>query len=210
MSFDIKFTRLGFENTCWITRQASRCQQAFSKALPGKLDIKRHSPSILYVSFQLTFHYHNSHIQHSCLTLKIMTFAFCAFICSCKVAYIANNMDPDKTVPGLDGAKKVLKIENDQLNYLSTKETWHILCVHFLVVNEYNAHLSSHCVKLNKSRQKCTEIIWKDELISDVRYQKVTLPLKSILQEQRNHEKFTRNSLSVILCYFIDIFWEFK
>ena len=31
MSFDIKFTRLGFENACRIARQASRCQQAFSK-----------------------------------------------------------------------------------------------------------------------------------------------------------------------------------
>ena len=59
MSFDIKFTRRGFENACWIARQASRCQQAFSKpclpsdstcvlkALPGKLDIKRHSPSTI-------------------------------------------------------------------------------------------------------------------------------------------------------------------
>ena len=26
-----KFTRLGFENACWMARQASRCQQAFSK-----------------------------------------------------------------------------------------------------------------------------------------------------------------------------------
>ena len=32
MSFDIKFTRLGYENACWIARQASRCQQAFSKS----------------------------------------------------------------------------------------------------------------------------------------------------------------------------------
>ena len=28
---DIKFTKLGFENECWIARQASRCQQAFWK-----------------------------------------------------------------------------------------------------------------------------------------------------------------------------------
>ena len=27
----VKFTRLGFENACWIAPQASRCQQAFSK-----------------------------------------------------------------------------------------------------------------------------------------------------------------------------------
>ena len=26
---------------------------------------------------------------------------FCSFICLCKVAYIANNMDPDETAPGL-------------------------------------------------------------------------------------------------------------
>ena len=31
MSFDIKFTRLGFEKACWIARQASRCQHTFSK-----------------------------------------------------------------------------------------------------------------------------------------------------------------------------------
>ena len=65
VSFDIKFTRLGFENACWITRPTLWYQQPFSKpclvkaslamstsvlkALPGKLDIKRHSPSILYV-----------------------------------------------------------------------------------------------------------------------------------------------------------------
>ena len=30
-SFDIKFTWLSFEKACWIDRQASRCQQAFSK-----------------------------------------------------------------------------------------------------------------------------------------------------------------------------------
>ena len=58
--------------------------------------------------------------------------------------------------------------------YLTTKETWHILCVKCLVVNEYDAHLSFHCVKLNKGRLRCTEISWKDELISDVSYQNVT------------------------------------
>ena len=31
VSFDIKFTRLGFENAGGIARQALRCQQAFSK-----------------------------------------------------------------------------------------------------------------------------------------------------------------------------------
>ena len=30
-SFNIKFTRLGFENARWIAQQASRCQQGFSK-----------------------------------------------------------------------------------------------------------------------------------------------------------------------------------
>ena len=31
LHFDIKLTRLGFENACLITRQALRCQQVFSK-----------------------------------------------------------------------------------------------------------------------------------------------------------------------------------
>ena len=38
MAFEIKFTRLGFENFLVL------------KALPGKLDIKRHSPCILYIA----------------------------------------------------------------------------------------------------------------------------------------------------------------
>ena len=58
--------------------------------------------------------------------------------------------------------------------YLTTKETWHILCVNVLVVNEYDVYVSFHCVKLNKGRLRCTEIIWKYELISDVIYQNVT------------------------------------
>ena len=41
MAFDIKFTRLGFENAC---------STSVLEALSGKLDIKRHSPSILYIS----------------------------------------------------------------------------------------------------------------------------------------------------------------
>ena len=48
MSFDIKFTRQGFEkaglpsdSTCVL------------KAEPGKLDIKRHSPSILFISLPI-------------------------------------------------------------------------------------------------------------------------------------------------------------
>ena len=48
-----------------------------------------------------------------------------------------------------------------------------ILCANFLVVNKYNAHVSFPWVKLNKDRLRCTEIIWKAELISDVSYQNV-------------------------------------
>ena len=46
----IKFTRLRIENTFWSTRVL--------KALPYKLDIKRHSPSILNLS---CMHWHCSH-----------------------------------------------------------------------------------------------------------------------------------------------------
>ena len=69
-----------------------------------------------------------------------------------------------------------------------------------------------HCVKLNKGRLRCTEIIWKDELISDVSYQlkRKRNPWNQFLQEQRNHAKFTRKRFSVILCFFIDIFLAFK
>ena len=57
MSFDIKFTRLGFKNSYQIAGQALRLncsaglaiQQSIFEALPGKLDIKRHSPCILNV-----------------------------------------------------------------------------------------------------------------------------------------------------------------
>ena len=38
----------------YMSRPASRCQQAFSKPCQVKLDIKRHSSSILYVSASLT------------------------------------------------------------------------------------------------------------------------------------------------------------
>ena len=67
-SFDIKSTRLGFKNACRIAGQTSwfnkysqskkdgKDQESIQssttpdhKALPGKLDIKRHSPSILYI-----------------------------------------------------------------------------------------------------------------------------------------------------------------
>ena len=55
--FDIKLTRQGFEN---IERLAERFNKAFLKAEPGKLDIKRHSPStVFYLSFYLLFHSSN-------------------------------------------------------------------------------------------------------------------------------------------------------
>ena len=44
-------------------------------------------------------------------------------------------------------------------NTYISKETLCILCVHFWVVNEYVAHLTFQCVKLNKGRLRCTEII---------------------------------------------------
>ena len=42
------------------------------------------------------------------------------------------------------------------LNYL--RNLTHTVC-QVLVVNEYDAHLAFHCVKLNKGRLRCTEII---------------------------------------------------
>ena len=44
-SFDIKFSRLGIENSIYGFENA----YSVLEALPGKLDIKRHSPSILYI-----------------------------------------------------------------------------------------------------------------------------------------------------------------
>ena len=38
------------------------------KALPGKLDIKRHSPSILYVSIVMVIHYYLQHLNLGKLT----------------------------------------------------------------------------------------------------------------------------------------------
>ena len=49
VSFDIKITRHCFENTCLITRHESSSNCVF-KAEPGKLDIKRRKPGILFVS----------------------------------------------------------------------------------------------------------------------------------------------------------------
>ena len=44
VSFDIKFTRQGFENAC------STC---VLKAEPGKLYIRRHKPGILFISLPI-------------------------------------------------------------------------------------------------------------------------------------------------------------
>ena len=49
-SFDIKFTRLGLENACANFSTSLAMLTSVLKALPGKLDIKKHSPSILYIS----------------------------------------------------------------------------------------------------------------------------------------------------------------
>ena len=45
---DIKFTRLGFENVMLNRPACLTMSTRILKALPGKLDIERHSPSILY------------------------------------------------------------------------------------------------------------------------------------------------------------------
>ena len=79
-----------------------------------------------------------------------------------------------------------------------TKETWHISCVNFLEVYEYGAHLSFHCVKMDNYRLRCTDIIWKDELISDVSYQNFKWSLKSILQ----NKEITQNSPESSLVWF--------
>ena len=50
-SFDIKFTRLGFENACLIARQASRCQQAFSKPCLVNL-ISKDTHLVFYMYWQ--------------------------------------------------------------------------------------------------------------------------------------------------------------
>ena len=47
----IKFTRLGFENACWNRSASLVMSTSILKALPGKLDIKRHSSSILYLQY---------------------------------------------------------------------------------------------------------------------------------------------------------------
>ena len=49
MSFDIKFTRLGFPERMLNGLASLTMSTSVLEALPGKLDIKRHSPSILYL-----------------------------------------------------------------------------------------------------------------------------------------------------------------
>ena len=45
----MKYTRYGFEKKCWIALQSHLIQRNVLEALPGKLDIKRHSTSILHL-----------------------------------------------------------------------------------------------------------------------------------------------------------------
>ena len=70
---------------------------------------------------------------------------------------------------------------------------------HFLVVNECDAHLSFHCVKSNKGRLRCTEIIWKYELISAIKTSRN--PENQFSQEH----KITQNSPETALVWFFVI-----
>ena len=58
MSFDIKFTRQGFETLVDIARLAERFNMR-SQAEPGKLDIKRREPGILFNSLPIVEHSSN-------------------------------------------------------------------------------------------------------------------------------------------------------
>ena len=49
--------------------------------------------------------------------------------------------------------------KSNQTNKNKLKEPDTYCMSSFLVVNEYDAHLSFHCVQLNKGRLRCTEII---------------------------------------------------
>ena len=53
MSFDIKFTKPGFENACCHREACRAIKQAFLKAEPGKLDIKRRESGILFISLTI-------------------------------------------------------------------------------------------------------------------------------------------------------------
>ena len=80
----------------------------------------------------------------------------------------------------------------------------------FLVVNEYDVHLYFHCVKLNKGRLRCTEIICKYELISDVSFKTSLNPEIQFSQEQRNHAKFTRNALVWFFAFSLTYSWHWN
>ena len=51
--FDIKITRLSFLERLLNCSASLAMSTSILKALPGKLDIKRHPPSILYIHMQL-------------------------------------------------------------------------------------------------------------------------------------------------------------
>ena len=91
MSFDIKFTRLGFENACWIARQASRCQHAFSKpCLVNLISKDTHlvfsmydaSYSINSLSFDMHINWH-SELFISSTGLRVCLHAKYLLPCSC-------------------------------------------------------------------------------------------------------------------------------
>ena len=48
-SFDIKLARFDFENACQLAWQSLAMSTRDLEALPVKLDIKRHTPCILYI-----------------------------------------------------------------------------------------------------------------------------------------------------------------
>ena len=52
MSFDIKFTGQYFENACGIVGLAERTT-CLLEAEPGKLDIKKRKPGILFISLTI-------------------------------------------------------------------------------------------------------------------------------------------------------------
>ena len=63
--------------------------------------------------------------------------------------------------------------------HLTTKETWHLLFVSNLGLNEIVVNSSFLCMELNYSRLRCIDFFKKQEQIGDVSDQIVTLPLKS-------------------------------
>ena len=59
VSFNIKFTRQGFENACWHREACRAMSTCVLKAEPGKLDIKRREPGILFISLPIVKHSSN-------------------------------------------------------------------------------------------------------------------------------------------------------